>query len=166
MLPSDYAIDARTYVKYPVTEVKISRNRIAQTQFKDGSFYGGIIIGGKSSSVSVSNNEITGLSGSAITVIDEVKDITIESNLIKDCCLSNTPDANRYVLINPGKNNRSSGISVMKNKMVCKAGKNGVRGIWIINESENLRVIRNVFSGFQSFNEIDASLSNSIIQKK
>lgn len=166
MIPSDYAIDARTYVKYPLTEVKISRNRITQTRFKDGSFYGGIIVGGKSSNVSVSNNEITGLSGSAITVIDEVKNITIESNLIKNCCLSNTPDANRYVLINPGKNNRSSGISVMKNKMVYNAGKNGVRGIWILNESENLRVIRNAFSGFQSFNEIDASLSKSIIQKK
>jgi|GEM_PF-5173700 len=165
-IPADYAIDARTYVNYPVSNITISNNKITQVNNKTDSFYGGVLLGGKISDVKLKGNEIVGLSGAAITVLDAVKYVSIKNNLISDCCLSTNADANRYILLNAGESSISSEISIINNKMKSDASRRCIRGIWIINDSDGLVIKGNSFDGFQSYNEVDAALSKSRIIKQ
>ena len=159
-----FAIDLFNYVKYPISNIFIDNNKIESTSVNQNGYYGGIIVGGNANNVAISNNQITGLTGSAIYLIDGVNNISMAKNIISDCCSSNHTEANRFLLINGGKR-ISRNIHIENN--VFKSRRKAIRGIWIINECQGLKVNNNMFYGFEEYNKIDSQLlfGNDIIIK-
>jgi len=152
----NYAIDLRTYAQRSIYDVLISENIISGSKNSNNNSYGGIIIGEKASDVVIQSNEMTDISGTAITMMEGASDITVENNTFINCSNSLDENANRVILLNPGKA-VSRNISIIGNRIDNQTSKK-LRGIWLINTVEHLTISDNTFSGFESYNEIDAAL--------
>lgn len=151
-----YAIDMRTYAKSPIVGVRIEGNEISMPAVSNEVYYGGIITGKHTTNIEVTNNEFRNLTGSAIAAIEGASNIVIRGNLFKDCSISESSDANRVVLINPG-NAVSRNVTITSNKFV-NSSKKSLRGIWLINDCQSCSLNKNTFEGFEPYNEIDGAL--------
>lgn len=166
---TNFAIDLLTNVKREIKNVLIERNQIKQIiKNVSNHYYGGIIIGEFANGIVIKNNTFFNLSGSAISLINGSRNISILHNNIHDCCRTTNSEGNRIILINSGPKNISRNIKIESNKIYVEE-KTELRGIWLINNFSNLIIRDNVFTGFETWNEIDGALiktvENSLICK-